>query len=276
MNFLKGSSADYVLTGSWAEKAFKEAKLFGNPRVAFTSKETKHNRIPRQGELQLDPAAQYVHLTTNNTIYGTEWHYVPEVGHIPLVADMSSDMMWRKFDVTRYALIYAGAQKNLGPSGVTVVIIRDDLLAKCPENLTAMLSYKTHAENNSLYNTPPTFGIYMLRNVLAWKKQVGGLAEIERRNRQKAELIYGCIDRYPNLYRGHAEGDSRSVMNLTFTLRSPELEGRFLDEAKKRDLVGLKGHRSVGGCRASCYSALPLTSAQALASFMEEFAKANP
>ena len=276
MNFLQGASADYIVTGSWSEKALKEAKLFGNPRVAFTSKETRYNRIPKQEELQLDPAARYVHITTNNTIYGTEWHYVPDVGSVPLVADMSSDMMWRKFDVTRYALIYAGAQKNLGPSGVTVVILREDLLAQCPANLTSLLSYKTHADNNSLYNTPPTFGIYMLRNVLAWKKKVGGLAEIERRNREKARLIYDCIDRHPSLYRGHAEKDSRSVMNITFTLRSPELEKRFLEEAKRRDLVGLKGHRSVGGCRASCYSALPLESAQALVDFMEEFARANP
>lgn len=276
MNFLKpGKKADYILTGGWSEKAMKEAKLFGNPQVAFSSKETKHNRIPRQDELKLDPEAEYVHITTNNTLYGTEWHYIPEVGNVPLIADMSSDMMWHKFDVTKYAMIYAGAQKNLGPSGVTVVIIRDDMLAKCNDGLTTMLNYRTHAENDSMYNTPPSFGIYMLRNVLAWQKSIGGLEEVEKRNRAKAALIYDMIDKYPNLYRGHAEKDSRSLMNITFTMPTPEIEEKFLGEAKKLGLVGIKGHRSVGGCRASTYNALPYESAKALADFMEEFAKQN-
>lgn len=276
MNFLgEGKKADYVLTGGWSEKAMKEAKLFGNPQVAFTSKETNHNRIPRQEELKLDPNAEYVHITTNNTLYGTQWNYIPEVGNVPLIADMSSDMMWHKFDVTKYAMIYAGAQKNLGPSGVTVVIIRDDLLAKCREGLTTMLSYKTHADNDSMYNTPPTFGIYMLRNVLAWQKSIGGLEEVERRNRAKAKVIYDAIDANSTMFRGHAEKDSRSLMNITFTLPTPELEAKFLAEAKALNMLGVKGHRSVGGCRASTYNALPLESAQALANFMTEFAKKN-
>ena len=276
MNFLgEGKTADYILTGGWSEKALKEAKLFGTPKNAFTSKETNHNRIPKQEELKLDPKAEYVHITTNNTLYGTQWHFVPEVGDVPLVADMSSDMMWHKFDVTKYAMIYGGAQKNLGPSGVTVVIIREDFLAKCNPGLSTMLSYKTHAENDSLYNTPPTFGIYMLRNVLAWQKSIGGLAEVERRNRAKAKLIYDCIDKYPAFFRGHSEKESRSLMNITFTMPTPELEEKFLAEAKALNMVGIKGHRSVGGCRASTYNALPLESAQALADFMEEFAKKN-
>jgi phosphoserine aminotransferase len=276
MNFLtKESSADYILTGGWSEKAQKEAKLFGNTRVAFSSKETKFNRIPKQGELSLDPKAAYVHMTTNNTLFGTQWHYIPEVGNVPLVADMSSDMMWKKFDVTRFAMIYAGAQKNLGPSGVTVVIVRDDFLARCNPGLTTMLSYKTHAENNSLYNTPPTFGIYMLRNVLAWQKEIGGLAEVERRNHAKAKLIYDCFDRHPDFYKGHAEKDSRSVMNITWTMRDAEIEKKFLKEAEALNILGLKGHRDVGGCRASTYNALPIESAHALVNFMEEFAKKN-
>ncbi|HEY9764986.1 MAG TPA: 3-phosphoserine/phosphohydroxythreonine transaminase [Chroococcales cyanobacterium] len=276
MNFLgEGKTADYILTGGWSEKAMKEAKLFGTPKTAFTSKETNHNRIPKQEELKLDPKAEYVHITTNNTLYGTQWHFVPEVGNVPLVADMSSDMMWHKFDVKKYAMIYGGAQKNLGPSGVTVVIIREDFLAKCNSGLSTMLSYKTHAENDSLYNTPPTFGIYMLRNVLAWQKSIGGLNEVERRNRAKAKLIYDCIDKYPALYRGHSEKESRSLMNITFTMPTPELEEKFLAEAKALNMVGIKGHRSVGGCRASTYNALPLESARALADFMEEFAKKN-
>jgi phosphoserine aminotransferase len=276
MNFLtKNTSADYILTGGWSEKAQKEAKLFGNTKVPFSSKETKFNRIPKQHELNLDPNAAYVHLTTNNTLFGTQWHYLPEVGNVPLVADMSSDMMWKKLDVSKFAMIYAGAQKNLGPSGVTVVIIRDDFLEKCNPGLSTMLSYKTHAENNSLYNTPPTFGIYMLRNVLAWQKEIGGLAEVERRNLEKAKVIYDAIDGNPNMYKGHAEKDSRSTMNITWTMPNADLENKFHKEAEALNMLGLKGHRDVGGCRASTYNALPLESAKALAAFMNEFAKKN-
>lgn len=274
MNLLgPGVKADYVLTDDWSKKAFKEAKRYGEVRVAASSEETTFDRIPWQ--LELDPEAAYVHITSNNTLFGTQYQEFPDTEGVPLVADMSSDIGWRPFDVRPFGLIYAGAQKNLGPSGVTVVIIRDDLLAKCREDLATMLSYPTHAKNNSLYNTPPTFGIYMLRNVLDWMRQEGGLAEIERRNREKATHLYDAIDRFPDMYKGHAHLDSRSAMNVTFRLRSEELEKKFLAEAEELGLVGLKGHRSVGGCRASIYNAMPLAGVQALVDHMERFAKTH-
>jgi phosphoserine aminotransferase len=274
-NFLQGKSADYIVTGGWSQKAVKEAKLFGTPREAASTKETNFNRIPKQSEINLDPNAQYVHITSNNTLFGTQWKEFPNVGNIPLIADMSSDMMWRPFDASKFAMIYAGAQKNLGPSGVTLVIIRDDLLAKCPEKIETMLSYKTHAENNSLYNTPPTFGIYMLRNVLSWIKSIGGLKEVERRNIEKGNLIYSAIDEFSSMYKGHAQKADRSYMNITFTLPNADLEKKFLQEAEARKFVGLKGHRDVGGCRASVYNACPKESCEALAHFMAEFARKN-
>lgn len=275
-NFLtKDTTADFIVTGVWADKAQKEAKLFGGSAIAFSDKDNNFRRIPKQNELKLNPNAAYVHMTTNNTIYGTQWHTIPEVGNVPLVADMSSDMMWKKFDVTKFALIYAGAQKNLGPSGLVVAIVRDDFLARANAGLPTMLSYKTHAENNSLYNTPNTWGIYVLRNVLLWQKKMGGLAGVEKHNLDKGNLIYGAIDAHPNFYKGHAEKDSRSYMNITWNLPTQELEKKFLAEASQRKMVGLAGHRSVGGCRASCYNALPRESAAALASFMDEFARKN-
>lgn len=275
-NFLsKDASADYILTGVWSEKAIKEAKLFGGTNVAFTGKDNQYRAIPKQAELKLNPNAAYVHMTTNNTIYGTQWHTIPEVGNVPLIADMSSDIMWKKFDVNRYGMIYAGAQKNLGPSGLVVVIIRDDLLAKCPDGIPTMLNYKTQAEANSLYNTPNTWGVYLLNKVLEWQRDLGGLAAVEKRNNDKAKLIYDAIDTNTGFYKGHADKDSRSVMNITFTLPNEDLEKKFLAEASERKFVGLKGHRSVGGCRASTYNALPPASAQALAEFMNDFAKKN-
>lgn len=277
MNLLdEGRSADYILTDDWSKKAMKEAKLFGRVKVPYSSEETKFDRVPQSAaELDLDPSASYVHLTSNNTIVGTQFHRFPDTQGVPIVADMSSDILSRPFDLAPFGLVYAGAQKNLGPSGVTVVFIRDDLLERCNEGLSSMLSYKIHAKNDSLYNTPPTFGIYMLAQVLRWMKEQGGLTEITRRNEQKARLVYEVIDAYPALYQGHAMRDSRSLMNITWRMPREELEKAFEMGAEERDLVGLKGHRAVGGFRASVYNAMPFEGVQALANYMEHFAQAN-
>jgi len=275
MNFLpSGASADYVITGGWSEKAFEEAKRIGAVRVAATTAENKkYARIPRQEELQLDPNAKYVHYTTNNTLFGTQWHHVPEVGKVPLVADMSSDFLWKPFDVSKYALIYAGAQKNIGPSGVVVVVVRKDFLATAREDIPTILRYQTHAANNSLYNTPPTFGIYLIRNVLAHVKDTGGLAAMEAHNRKKADLLYGAIDELADFYKAPVAKDSRSTMNVVFRLPTEDQEKAFVAEATKKGMVGLAGHRSVGGIRASTYNAVPYEAVEALVGFMRDFAK---
>ncbi|HEY3586122.1 MAG TPA: 3-phosphoserine/phosphohydroxythreonine transaminase [Myxococcaceae bacterium] len=278
MNFLpKDGSADYVLTGTWSEKALDEAKIVGNPRVAATTlgPDKRYVRIPRQAELQLDPKAAYVHITSNNTIFGTQWHAWPQVDGVPLVADMSSDFLWRPTDVSRFALIYAGAQKNLGPSGVTVVILRKDFMARGRKDIPKILRYTTFAENNSLYNTPPTFAIYLMRNVLAWIDQQGGLVAMERRNNEKAEILYGALDRMSGFYRAPVEKAARSTMNIVFRLPTEELDDRFVAEAKKQRMVGLKGHRSAGGIRVSAYNAVSPENIRTLVTFMESFAKAN-
>jgi len=278
MNFLpKDASADYILTGTWSEKALDEAKIVGSPRVAATTigPDKRYTRIPRQAELELDPKAAYVHITSNNTIFGTQWHAWPQVGSVPLVADMSSDFLWRPTDVSRFALIYAGAQKNLGPSGVTVVVVRKDLMARGRKDIPKILRYTTFAENNSLYNTPPTFAIYLTRNVLAWIDQQGGLVGMERRNNEKAELLYGALDRMSGFYRAPVEKAARSTMNIVFRLPTEELDDRFVAEAKKQRMVGLKGHRSAGGIRVSAYNAVSPENIRTLVSFMESFAKAN-
>jgi len=273
MNLLPaGKSADYILTGSWSQKAYKEAKTVGTVRVAAsTEKDKKFGRIPAQSELELDPNAAYVHLTSNNTIFGTQWHSFPDTGKVPLVADMSSDIAWRPIDVSKFGLIYAGAQKNLGPSGLVVVIVKKELVAAGRQDIPNIFQYRTHAENNSLYNTPPTFSIYMLRNVLEEVKKAGGLAAQEKRNREKAKAIYDVIDARSDFYSSPVEKDSRSMMNVVFTLKTPELEAEFLAEAKKLKMEGLKGHRSVGGMRASIYNAVPLEWCQALGDFMRKF-----
>ncbi len=275
MNLLHpGKSADYTLTGSWAKGAFKHAKAVGTVRAAANVEvDGKFLRMPRQDELSLDPAATYVHITSNETIAGTQWHEFPDTAQVPLVADMSSDIMWRPIDLRRFGVIYAGAQKNLGPAGVTLVIVRKDLVEAGRTDIPPIYQYRTHAEANSLSNTPPTFAIYMLRNVLAWLKQEGGLAAAERRNREKAALLYAAIDARPDLYRCPVDPASRSVMNVVFTLPTPELEAEFLEGAKQRNMVGLKGHRSVGGMRASIYNAVPLEWVRALCEFMAEFHK---
>ena len=269
-----GGSADYVVTGSWSEKAVKEAKRVGGVKIAASTAGENYARVPKQSELTLDPAAAYMHYTTNNTIYGTEWHYVPDVGSVPLVADTSSDMFSRPIDVGKFGLIYAGAQKNLGPSGLTLVIIRDDLVARTPPSLATMLQYSVHVENKSMYNTPPVFGVYVMGLVLKWLLKEGGLTATDARNSRKAAKLYAEIDR-TGYYRGHAHADSRSRMNVTFRLPSEELEKKFAKEATTAGLDGLKGHRSVGGIRASIYNAFPEAGVDALVSFMQEFERVN-
>lgn len=274
LNFLSpGKHADYILTGSWSEKAYQEAKRVGEVRIAASTKEENYRRIPQLNEIHISPDAAYVHLTSNNTIFGTQWQEFPDTGHIPLVADMSSDIMSKPIDVSRFGLIYAGAQKNLGPSGVTLVIIHPELVEKEAQNILHFLKYSTHVKGNSLYNTPPTFVIYMLGLMLKWVKKEGGLAAIANRNEEKARLIYEVIDQSDGFYKGHAEPSSRSLMNVTFRLQSEELEKQFLQEAKDEGFVGLNGHRSVGGCRASLYNGVPLESCQALRDFMLQFMK---
>jgi phosphoserine aminotransferase len=271
MNLLPaGGSADYIITGSWGKKALKEAKKVGATNVAADMADSRYTRVPEAHELQLDANAAYVHLTTNETIEGVEFKTEPEVGDVPLVADASSDICSHPLDVTRYALIYAGAQKNLGPSGVTLVIIRDDLLARIPAGLHTMLDYRTHAENDSLYNTPNTWGIYILNLVCQWVKEQGGLAGMGRENEAKAQLIYDAIDA-TDFYRGHAAREARSIMNVTFRLPTEELEKQFAKEATAAGLDGLKGHRSVGGIRASIYNAFPRAGCERLVEFMREF-----
>jgi len=275
MNLLPaGGSADYIVTGVWGQKAVKEAKKVGAVKIAGTTESEQFKRVPKQAELTLDPNAAYVHMTSNNTIYGTEWNWLPETGNVPLVSDMSSDIFSRPFDVAKHALIYAGAQKNLAPAGVTLVIVRDDMLKRSPASLHSMLSYAVHAENQSLYNTPPVFAIYVMRLVMTWLLGNGGLEAVERANARKADTLYAEIDR-TGYYKGHAAKDSRSRMNVTFRLGSEELEKKFAREATAAGLDGLKGHRSVGGMRASIYNAFPEAGVDALVDFMKEFERKN-
>jgi phosphoserine aminotransferase len=275
MNLLgPGQSADYIVTGGWAQKAVKEAKRVGAVKVAGSTESENFSRIPRQDELTLDPAAAYVHMTTNNTLFGTEWQGEPEVGDVPLVADTSSDMFSRPIDIAKYGLIYAGAQKNLGPSGVTLVIIREDLLARSSKSLHTMLNYAVHAENGSMYNTPPCFGIYLMGLVMKWALAEGGLAAIGARNHRKAAKLYQEIDR-SGFYKGTADKASRSNMNITFRLPSEDLEAAFVKASTAAGLDGLKGHRSVGGIRASIYNAFPEAGVDALVEFMREFERQN-
>jgi len=275
MNFLPpDASADYILTGSWGKKALKEAAIIGAVNVAATMADGGFTRIPARDEIKLNPHAAFVHLTTNETIEGVEWKSEPEVGDLPLVADASSDILSHPIPVDKYALIYAGAQKNMGPSGVTLVIIREDMLARIPDGAPTMLDYRTHVKGKSLYNTPNTWGIYILDLVCKWVKEKGGLEAMHRENEAKAGLIYDAIDS-SSFYRGHADGDSRSIMNVTFRLPSEELEKKFCAEATEKGLDGLKGHRSVGGIRASIYNAFPLSGCKALVAFMKDFERAN-
>jgi phosphoserine aminotransferase len=275
MNLLpEGGSADYIVTGVWGQKAVKEAKKVGAVKIAASTEVEQFKRLPAQSELKLDPNAAYVHMTSNNTIYGTEFHWLPDTGKVPLVSDMSSDIFSRPFDVAKHALIYAGAQKNLAPAGVTLVIIREDMLKRSPAALHTMLSYAVHAENQSLYNTPPVFAIYVMRLVMTWLLKNGGLEGVDKSNERKAAKLYAEIDR-SGYYRGHAHKDCRSRMNVTFRLPSEDLEKKFAKEATAAGLDGLKGHRSVGGMRASIYNAFPEAGVDALVEFMREFERRN-
>ena len=267
-----GASADYIVTGTWSKTAIKEAKKLGTARAAANTEQEGFKCLP--ASLDLDPNAAYLHFTSNETIHGVEFFSepTPPVG-VPLVCDTSSDFISRPIDISKYALLYAGAQKNAGPAGVTVVIAREDMLERTPENLPVMLDYKALAASGSLHNTPPAFAIYIVGLVFQWAKKIGGLAEIEKVNRQKAGLIYNAIDQSGGFYRGHAAPEARSLMNVPFRLPSEELEDTFAKDAKKNDLIGLKGHRSVGGMRASIYNAMTVQGAEALVQFMKEFQK---
>jgi phosphoserine aminotransferase len=276
MNLLgAGQTADYIDAGSWGEKAVKEAKKVGTVNVAASTKGENYSRLPKQAELKLTPNAAYVHMTSNNTIEGTEYQTLPDVGDVPLISDTSSDMFSHPIDVSKHGLIYAGAQKNMGPAGVTIVIIREDLLQRAAEKKSAlptMLSYAVHADNSSLYNTPPAFAIYAVGLVVKWLRAQGGLTGIAAYNQRKASKLYAEIDR-SGFYRGTAEKESRSLMNVTFRLGSEELEKEFIKEAGAAGFDGLKGHRSVGGMRASIYNAFPEEGVDALLTFMREFEK---
>jgi phosphoserine aminotransferase len=275
MNLMPANGkADYIITGVWSKKAAKEAQKCGQVNIVASTESEGFKRIPAQDELTLDPEAAYVHYTTNNTIYGTQWKRDPEVGNVPLIADASSDIFSRPIDMQKHALVYAGAQKNLAPAGVTLVILREDLLARSPQGMHTMLDYNTHAKERSLFNTPPVFSIYVMRLVLQWLVAEGGLEVMAQRNEEKAALLYAAIDA-TDFYRPHAAADSRSLMNVTFRLPSEELEKQFVSEATKAGLDGLKGHRSVGGIRASIYNAFPKAGVETLVAFMKEFERKN-
>jgi phosphoserine aminotransferase len=272
MNLRSTGSADYVITGSWSKTALKEAQKLGPARAVANTEKEGFNSIPTSYDL--DPKAAYLHFTANETIHGVEFQTEPETpAGVPLVCDTSSDFISRPIDVSKYGLLYAGAQKNAGPSGVTVVIARDDMLERTPANLPVMLDYKTLAATKSLHNTPPCQAIYIVGLVFQWAKKLGGLAEVQKRNQKKAALVYKAIDESGGFYRGHAAPEARSLMNVPFRLPSEELEEVFAKEATKQNLIGLKGHRSVGGIRASIYNALPYESVEALYNYMREFQK---
>ncbi len=272
LNFLsKDQTADYINTGTWAKKAIKEAKFFGNVNVASSSEDKNFSYLPKTHNFSSNPV--YLHVTSNNTIYGTQWKEYPRIKGVPLICDMSSDILCKRINFTDFDLIYAGAQKNIGPAGVTVVFIKKSFLEKASSDHPTMTLYKTHSEKKSTFNTPPVFGIYIINEVLSWMLDNGGLSAIESNNNKKAGLVYDTIDLYPDFYRGHAEKDSRSVMNITFRLPSEDLEARFVKEASEIDLMGLKGHRSVGGIRVSVYNSFPLDGVEKLIGFMKDFRK---
>jgi phosphoserine aminotransferase len=292
MNFApQGMTVDYVVTGAWGEKAVAEANVVGkmlgaNVHVAADTgrgdgKEKQYTRVPQDAEIQPDPKSAYLHYTSNETIHGVEFHRIPkqagrreqEPSGVPLVCDASSDFMWKRVDLSQFKLVYAGAQKNVGPSGVVVVLADKEFVAAGRKDIPKIFQLRTAAENDSLYNTPPTFGIYLIRNVMRWVKAEGGLPAIEKRNREKAKLVYDALDAHAGFYEVPVERESRSVMNIVFRLPNEARETEFLAEAKKRNMVGLKGHRSVGGMRASLYNAVPLEWAKALAELISEFAK---
>ncbi len=267
------NKADYINTGAWSKKAIKEAKRVGEVNVAASSEDANFNYIPKQEALQLSPDASYVHFTSNNTIFGTEFKTEPDAGNVPLVCDASSDILSKPIDVNKYGIIYAGAQKNMGPAGAALVIVKKSLLERSPESLHTYLNYNTHAEKGSMYNTPPTFTIYIMGLVYKWLLKKGGLAEMQKINEAKAKMLYDAIDNSDGFYKGAAAIEDRSLMNVTFNLANPELEKKFIEEALAKDFSGLKGHRSVGGIRASIYNAFPTKGVEDLVQFMEDFRK---
>jgi phosphoserine aminotransferase len=270
-----GKQGAYVDTGTWSTKAIKEANIQGGCHLAGSSKDDEFRHIPKIADLDVPPDAAYLHITTNNTIKGTQWHTTPEFAGVPLIADMSSDILSRKWDYDKYAMVYAGAQKNLGPSGVCLVVMHDDLLQKCKDGNPSMWDYRTHATKKSLYNTPPSIGVYIMKLVLEWIKGRGGLEAIEKVNRAKQELVYGLMDSSSDYFKGTVAKDSRSWMNVTMRLPSEDLEKKLIADAKAAGFGGLKGHRSVGGVRVSMYNAMPLEGVEKLVQFMEDFKKAN-
>lgn len=275
MNLLTaGKVGSYVMTGSWAEKAIQEAKLIGETHIAASSKEGVLH-IPALSEIEIPENAAYLHVTSNETIAGTQYQEFPDTGSVPLVSDMSSDILSRRIDASKFSMIYAGAQKNLGPSGVTVVVVKEDLFANAPKTIPTMLRYSTYLKNNSLYNTPPVYSIYMVNLVLKWVKEQGGVAAVEKLNREKTDLIYNALDNSGGFYEGLAQKDSRSIMNVTFKLQTEVLEMEFLALAKKNGFVGLGGHRSVGHLRASTYNAVPYASCKALVDLLDEFKRTH-
>ena len=263
----------YLNTGTWAKKAIKEANIVAKAQVAYSSEDSSFDHVPSDGDYTVDDDSEYLYFVSNNTIYGTQFAEFPKSDKM-LVSDMSSDILSRPFDISPFGLIFAGAQKNMGPAGVTVVIIREDLLDRAPENLPTMFRYKTHADKGSMFNTPPCFAIYVVGLVAKWLKKQGGVQAIEKINREKAALLYDMIDS-TDFYKGHARKDSRSLMNVTFNLPTPELEAKFIKEASENGLDGLKGHRSIGGCRASIYNAFPKQGVVDLVDFMKEFERKN-
>lgn len=276
MNLYRGkASADFLNTGEWSKKAIAEAKKYGNVNVVATSGDRNFTYVPDLSDWKCDPDAAYLHITPNETIGGVEFDWLPEVGDVPLVADMSSNILSRPIDVSKYGLIYAGAQKNIGPAGLTIVIIREDLIGQVVAGTPTMLDYKTHSDNDSMYNTPPTYGIYIAGLVFKLLKKNGGIAEMEKTNIAKAELLYAAIDASGGFYHCPVAQANRSRMNIPFTLKDSALDGEFVKLADARGLLQLKGHRSVGGMRASIYNAMPLAGVQALVEFMGEFAREN-
>ena len=275
LNLMTGSKkADFIDTGVWSSKAIKEAKKFGNVNVIASSKVDTYSHIPEFTKEQFDPEADYVYICQNNTIYGTKFSKLPEIGDVPLVADLSSCILSEKIDVAKYGVIFAGAQKNLGPAGVTVVIIREDLIGKADAQVPSMLNYKIHADNDSMFNTPPTYAIYMLKLVFEWMLAQGGIETIEKKNKEKAQLLYDYLDA-SNLFKGTAVKSDRSLMNIPFVTGDEALDAQFVKEATKAGLVNLKGHRSVGGMRASIYNAMPREGVEALVDFMKQFENAH-
>ncbi|HEY93071.1 MAG TPA: 3-phosphoserine/phosphohydroxythreonine transaminase [Dehalococcoidia bacterium] len=276
MHFIDdGQMAAYVDTGAFASKALKECQIVAKAHVAFSSKEEKYRRVPKMSEIKYPENVAYLHICSNNTIEGTQFQEFPNTGNVPMVADMSSDIASRQLDYRKFSLIYAGAQKNLGPAGVTLVVIRDDFLAKGKKGLPTIFSYQTHVDNKSLYNTPPVFGVYITKLVLEWIKSKGGLAGMEKINAAKKDLLYNAIDAAPDFYKCPAEKDSRSWMNITLRLPTEDMENKFIADAKKEGLLGLKGHRSVGGIRFSIYNAVSLEDIQKTVDFMDKFRKSS-